>query len=399
MKLPTTVSVPRCFHPAEILTRANLEYYGITRIFYWKVIFVLGLLTLLEEIKAYPEEDSSGFIQLSQRFLERIISRGNAAPVLDFLLNKGVIECDFISIPRRKSYGYKYSLEYASMPFADVPLASETILNHIEGYNAIQSQLGADLTGIYGVVADDLDRFTFEDFEDSIEFENSIVRNFSIRCAERFNQGTTSKTKNSRTGRFYSTLSGLPTVVRPYLRLDNEPIAEVDIPSAQPLLLCSLLDAEDQQERNELLRFVEIVSQGFYNVLYQQAGKRCTDRKAMKRECFRRIFYGYSLRPASRLWNAFQSLFPILARKVIEHRTNNANGGDHLAIVLQKAEANLIFNDLGVVLHRSGVVFGTIHDSIVCKHTDAEFVCEQMQQAIDRAVGIRTNLTITPTCH
>jgi hypothetical protein len=68
----------------------------------------------------------------------------------------------------------------------------------------------------------------------------------------------------SAQGRFYSSVASLPSIITPFIRLDNQPVVSIDIPNCQPLLLSSIINNKDYKKDVENGVFYEKLGKIIY---------------------------------------------------------------------------------------------------------------------------------------
>lgn len=191
-------------------------------------------------------------------------------------------------------------------------------------------------------------------------------------CIENFNDSKYFYLAKS--GRVYSSLTNLPSLLRRFLSFEGEgniELKEFDIPNAQPLLLNYVADTDELYQ--------ELTVKGeFYSYLKSELVKRGVQTgDNFKVDCFSKLFFGTHKRK-SKIENTFEECFPIshLSIRWEKHR----KGYKSLSHLLQKEEARIMYEGVVTALFSLGVKdVLVIHDAILCKPIDFSIVVEVMK--------------------
>lgn len=151
--------------------------------------------------------------------------------------------------------------------------------------------------------------------------------------------------KVSKEGRFYSSLTNLPSVTLPFLQLYNEEIIELDVANCQPLLLAHLIDNEEYKKD---------VEEGlFYSKMASLIGWT-TDR--FKIMSYRYLFFSNRPLKGGLIYKALNQMYPNLVDQI-----NNLKKENKLAVMLQKIESEIFVKKIGVLPFKKI----TRHDSVM----------------------------------
>lgn len=180
-------------------------------------------------------------------------------------------------------------------------------------------------------------------------------------------------------GRVYNIATGVPRWVRSYIRIQGEPVAEVDMVSSHAVLLWKIVPKTD------FISFL-YASTSRGSDIYDRYGEilGISDRKEVKFR-FLRSLYG---RTSSKYFKEFKSCFPqageILEEiKTTENPRNPSNDkGTHtnLAFKLLNLEVKL-FRKVWEAYYLAGIPFLSIHDGLlvpVSKVTRARVLMEEI---------------------
>lgn len=198
--------------------------------------------------------------------------------------------------------------------------------------------------------------------------------------------------RNNTNGRLDSNLTNLPTTLRQFL-ISDEKLFNIDIKNSQPYFLYSLLKNEGGVDKVELERYGQLVINGdFYEYLMEEfskaTGKERT-RNQMKKMIFK-IFYSKA-GSFSGLKTFFGSLFPSIMTHINEtNKTNNSV----LPIQLQTIESTSIISVVLPELGKMGIKPFTIHDSFVCRESEAATIIDVFNKRLIEMYGIAPALHV-----
>lgn len=174
----------------------------------------------------------------------------------------------------------------------------------------------------------------------------------------------------SSTGRIYSSIANLPTVMLPFLKLNGESVVELDAVNSQPLLLASMINHP---------QFKDDVEAGlFYEKMAESMG---ISRQEFKMKSYRWIFF--SNNQIGSVWKKnLESVYPGLADMI-----NSIKAEQPLWFALQSAEANIWIK----VAQQQLFPVLTRHDSMVIKAENLETVKKQIIKEYKK-IGLNVSL-------
>lgn len=174
------------------------------------------------------------------------------------------------------------------------------------------------------------------------------------------------------TGRIYSSIANLPTCILDFIRLNNNPIVEIDAVNSQPLLLAALVDNPT---------FKSDVEAGcFYEKMAQSMG---ITRQEFKLKSYRWIFFNEQL--IGSIWQSrLDAVYPGLTAQI-----NAIKEQQPLWFALQSSEAAIWVT----VAQRIIAPVLTRHDSMLVTPTSVTEVIKQIKreyQKIGLSVSLKT---------
>jgi hypothetical protein len=173
--------------------------------------------------------------------------------------------------------------------------------------------------------------------------------------------------------RYHSNLTNLRSDLRRHLRVDGQPLVQIDISNSQPLFQAVVAE----QRGVACPEYRQVCEDG---QLYEFLGDRTgLTRKRAKQQMMSSVFFGRN-DSRSRTKGAFRKCFPEVAALL-----EDVKADDHaeLARLLQRAESDFIVRTVCDRLRRQhpGMFVATIHDSIVTNsREDAATILETMRE-------------------
>ena len=186
-------------------------------------------------------------------------------------------------------------------------------------------------------------------------------------------------------GRIYTIASGLPRWSRAYIRLNDEPVAEVDMIASHPYLLYNILKGTDF---SLFLEALNATGEDFYTEYGELIGK---GPRGIVKTRFLRSIYG---RNDSSYFAEFKSIFPEAAAKIEEIKSiriigNPSKKGTYtnLSYKILKKEVR-IFTRVWKELHSAGIMFLPIHDGVLIPLSQLEAGKRITEEIIRRSIPI-----------
>jgi len=221
---------------------------------------------------------------------------------------------------------------------------------------------------------------------------NNIIHRYMIHKTRvnAINDGFLFFKRNSTNGRLDTNLTSLPSFLRPYI-ISSEKLMNIDIKNSQPYFLYTLLKSNPDINPEELKRYSELVIEGnLYEYLedkyYQVFRQRRTRIETKKMLC--KIFY--SKNSSFTKWKIFLgSLFPSIMQFI-----NKTNSEKHntLSIMLTSVESYSVLDVMMPLLRENGITPYTIHDSFICKESQAQTLLDLLDKKFTELYGVAPSM-------
>lgn len=200
-----------------------------------------------------------------------------------------------------------------------------------------------------------------------------------------------------KTGRIYSTLTNLPKILRPYLRIDGKSFIELDISNSQPLVLCLLYrnwcESKGIQIPKDGIEYQILCQTGqfYYNFKNYVKENNVPVFETFKIDVFTRIFFNKEYGSLTSYQKLFKKRFPSVFECILDIKKSHYK---EVAIKLQKHEADIIINKISNRLIKEGITtFYTIHDCIAITSNHQDEALEIMHEEFNKE-GIEPSIKI-----
>lgn len=193
--------------------------------------------------------------------------------------------------------------------------------------------------------------------------------------------------------RAHTNLTNIKTDLRPFLKVDGEPLGQVDIKNSQPMFFYMHIKNISGIPETEKLRYRRLVESGrFYEFFMDRLNILPEHRSIVKPRILAALFFDRNRTAESRYVTVFKRDFPSIAAYIKNVRSNDHKA---LAQLLQKAESKFIIEKVVPAfvnrLWYQQEFIGTIHDSIVVK-TKFLNLAEEIMMVCFQSEGIRPQL-------
>jgi hypothetical protein len=266
--------------------------------------------------------------------------------------------------------------------------------------------------------------YNFHDNKSKLYFKyhKQYLRGFKLDyyLSEVYCFGDNSWVSCKNNGRFYSSITNLPSLIRKHILIDGEPVLEIDAANSQPHLLNSVIDRYitdnnlnlNQDEIDEVNKYRELTSSGeLYDYLKKcyidhyelnKKGKFPKNNLALqvnkslfKMEVIASIFFSrdYQKKQPNKLIvnnplkNIFRANFPFISEIINKFKQVDYKS---LAVELQRIEVELIIHQCSKQLLGNDIKVITIHDGFLVKQSDYDKALD-----IVKSVYSKNNLTAT----
>jgi hypothetical protein len=365
---------------------------------------------------------------LKVAYLKKLVPQGDK--YLNALIDLGIIERTGYYTPGQVSYRYSFTPEYDSKYITSL-LTNAKLIRRIEGVFAdMRKDAAKSVRGRSEqvrflkqlTIAPEFMTFINENYHSDDEAYNRV-----LASATRIMNGDIFYTIDSTSGRFHSNVTNCPKGFRPYLRVNGEPLINIDVKNCQPYLSTIILTdplkastfAENPafamvlqtlkvSHQQDVKNYISLVINGtFYEYLMSEFASEGLhlDRSETKRQVLR-ILFARNRSPKDetnrKAREVFKTRFPTVHR-IFSKVRGNARGDKftsfkRFAILLQRMESYLM---LDVVLKRiyrelPDVVAITIHDSIMTgvMTNNVEAVKTILIEELTNFVGFRPNVNL-----
>lgn len=260
------------------------------------------------------------------------------------------------------------------------------IFDNFEPVDEMKSSIGAEIRQklISDLFSVDIDIERSVYYLDSLKNEEKDSYNRNLYSIESINQKHLFYHFDNY-GRLHTNFTILKSFIRKNcLTIDGEPTFEIDIKNSQPLFLWKLISQYDYEwiDKVELDFFKSLTLNGkFYEYWGNVLGEK--DRKNVKQMTYK-VLFGHN-RSNSKADKTFSGVFPTIHR-FIKFYKKECGGHKILAHDLQKAESNLIFNNIirKINLLHPEIKIITVHDSLIFQRKWHSEVNRIFQSEINR---------------
>jgi hypothetical protein len=371
---------------------------------------------------------NDGTSQLQMTYLRKLVAQGDR--YLLALIDLNIIQRIGKAIKGQSSYQYRFAPEYQSR-FKSIPLRNAKVILRIERaqkqikYN-ISKSMRKRIEQIKYLKLLTIDP-TYKDFFESNFSISYDQYNSIIGSATRIMNGDIFYTIDSTSGRFHSNITNMAKVLRPFLRINNEPLVNLDIKNSQPYLstilltnpgkvswmtkdpaFAMLLQTLKVSLSQDVRKYITLVISGqIYEYLMTEFLKQDLElnRNDTKRQMLR-ILFARNRSPKDEInrkaRQIFKNCFPTVHRIFSKIRGtekgNKFQNFKRFAILLQTIESYLV---LDVILKRiykelPGTIAITIHDSIMTGvlTNNVSEVNKIMVEELTKFVGFAPKLSI-----
>ena len=225
---PTHVYVPESFDPDAVLPPDLRRYADCARYFLHRVIWGKVQRRLTPDL----------FVPIKFDYLRAVIPDRIIKPLKLALLDGGVVECDGYYVENEKSLGYRLRAPHSEArivrtALADRQTAEKVRANRQAEFKKVRLDVHKYLRDQYRRLEIDLP-LALKLLEGDPNFEVVKIPPQQIAAKDW-------SFSVCRYGRVHTDLTQCPREARPALRIDGQPLVEVDVANSQPLFLALLL--------------------------------------------------------------------------------------------------------------------------------------------------------------
>ena len=335
---------------------------------------------------------------LKMEYIKQQVPQGDK--YLHGLIDLGIVNRSGSYTPGIRCYEYSFSEKYSSK-YESSPLTNPKLIRRIQ---KVQKEFRKKATSTVRKNSEQiqyLQNLTIDPECYSFNEENHSgdvnTYNYNLGSATRIDNGEIYYSIDSTSERFHSNVTNLSKDLRPFLRVNDEPLINLDIRNSQPYLstivltnpgkvaefaknhkLKKLLRTLNVPQNRDVKEYVDLVVSGklyeFFMDKFRESGFDL-DRDQTKKQICIMLFSGNWM-PKNRIKRCckeiFIDCFPTV-HKIFEHLRGWEKGKDRFvnykrfSILLQKIESHLILNLILKRVRREhpGVVVLTIHDCLM----------------------------------
>ncbi|MCF8260350.1 MAG: hypothetical protein K9J12_06220 [Melioribacteraceae bacterium] len=385
-------------------------------------------------VKSYEEDD---FLPLNSEILKRILG-GRYKEYVKELLLEGYLETDNRYICGEKSMGYRLSERYLASKMKRDILVDKKIIEKV--WNFREEKIQEAIQNInHEFVYNNLQKLEIHHSnalnDINSQLEKGLITlnsyNFQKLSIEKIAEKNIHFSLGKKSGRIFHNVSSLKKTLRQYLHFSSNHLVEIDIKNSQPILFASLLDKYCNCDNNnqtitsyqvykqtmslqgttpyvhqkdidlsyltaDVLFYRKLVEEGtLYDYLRDLLKLKDMSKSELKKHILKTIFYAKNSYTTNDFL-IFRGVFPTVAGAIKYFKRHDYR---NLPILLQRIEAELMFNDVISELRKKGIYAITIHDSILTLYEFADYVSELMRDCVFRKTGLRARVTkgsITP---
>lgn len=197
---------------------------------------------------------------------------------------------------------------------------------------------------------------------------------------------------SSDSGRFYNSFSNLPKTIRKYLRIEGEPIGELDMANAQAIFLNRIILERLQNKDVEILES----TRGF--IIWSELGKafeflngKSSFKRGQTRKSFKESFWAMIMDSieGSKSYDLYPQVYELIPQILGEVEEIKKGGHKKVSFLLQKEESRVIQSCYKEIMNE--VTSSTLHDGIYFQVSKKDFVMEKVIQCL-RKLQIRCTI-------
>ncbi len=389
--------------------------------------FDVDCLKEVISIVAIHVQKNSGSAPLKMVYLKKLVPQ--ADKYITGLISLGVIEREGQYIPGEISYSYRFTPEYNSK-YKTIALDNAKLIRRIKTvWNDLNKEAAKSIRG-RSEQRQWLQKLTINsEFETYLHENGYTVEQFNaaLGSATRIRNGDIFYSVDNTSKRFHSNVTNISKDLRQFLRINNEPLINIDVKNCQPYLstiiltnpskvswltentaFALLLQTLKVSSNEDVKKYIYLVVSGqLYEYMIEAfSGEGLTlDRPETKRQILRILFARNRppKDPVNRLArDIFKTEFPTVHRIFSKVRGsmkgNKFQNFKRFSILLQRIESYLM---LDVVLKRiyrelPGTIAVTIHDSVMTGilTNNVEAVRKIIHEELTNFVGLAPFLEI-----
>lgn len=360
--------------------------------------------------------DDNEFAPLKASILIKEIHSIKTKTIKEALIKHKVIECDKIYAKGLKCFGFRMTKKYLNQKVISIKILNRKILTNKHKHDLYINKEITNKThlAIFNNVKQikiDYNKANQYLINNSDNVDNTDCKWMSL---EKINNKDWFFHVDER-GRVYHNVTTLWKEFRQFVSLNNTSLVNIDISNSQPLIFsitlnqfvflnscnkalnrfkhcndmslvksnCNIYNYTNYYDESfysvkikDVERYNSLVQEGkIYDFLMAETNK--TNRNQFKRQFFAEVFYS-TINTETELTKKFASIFPTVFKAIHHYKKNDYR---NLPLAMQKAEADIMINDVSKNLTEQHIPFLTVHDSIMAPPEHVNIVKKHITQA------------------
>jgi hypothetical protein len=367
-------------------------------------VSTLYLMTVSHNKYKNGDVNFDSYISLSNNILQKILHGKYHRIIIDFLIDKGVIECNGSFVVGGRSMGYRLGAKYREMKkLGQLPFyLTKTFINPNRNRKEINEtpQEKFIFDCLAKVTIDDSGAVAYiDELKNKGELRDSQVESWKFHI-DSIKGKAHYQTRSEKCGRVFNLVTNLPKPLRKFLKLDGKSLFNVDVKSCQPLLLAALYDKNSEEGK----RYKQLVESGeFYRNIASFLGKELNEdtKSVIKNNLWECIFgKNYVLKDTkfNNLVDYYRQNFPELLNIMIniKKRLTKKEKRSHakLPILLQKMESNAFIDHIVDKFRVLNIPLLTVHDSILCHEEHIEFAKSTIESTFKELFDLLPSIAV-----
>lgn len=404
--------------PIIELSSSNKLYKKSSTSFY-KYLFIVNKVTR-DMVNRYHNHKESRKLTLkdykgcliNRRVMSTILGSkdGETSELLNDLVDKGVLLRTEMYVKGANSYRYRLvdcsdKMLYMKISSKDSIIPNKIVkryhevreskldnsglklylntLNSISIHNSIYYILDRDITSPSPIspMGGDFDKKCGKSVDDGIDITNVIAREISVRAIQDGDWYCVRPTEGSRV---HTNLTNFPRDFRPFLQIDGKDVIELDIRNSQPLISSVVIKNYFMQRNifipDDVNEYKKMCEKGiFYDYFMELNNVGKEDRTEFKVRLFTEVFFSKVTNRDTLLKTQFRTKYPNCYKAICDIKGGvGSEEYNRFALMLQKKEAQIVYDGANLELIRKGIKAYNIFDSLLVKEEDMEVAKEAL---------------------
>lgn len=222
-----------------------------------------------------------------------------------------------------------------------------------------------------------------QDETNSIVATKMSAREISVRAIQDGDWYCVRPTEGSRV---HTNLTNFPRDFRPFLQIDGKDVIELDIRNSQPLISSVVIKNYFMQRNifipDDVNEYKKMCEKGiFYDYFMELNNVGKEDRTEFKVRLFTEVFFSKVTNRDTLLKTQFRTKYPNCYKAICDIKGGvGSEEYNRFALMLQKKEAQIVYDGANLELIRKGIKAYNIFDSLLVKEEDMEVAKESLMK-------------------